>query len=190
MHTNLTVICTLLIFLIGLPVTACSYNARREYRKTANINDITGEKFTFPRNGKWSITDRDTVIQLSKAPKFVVYIHESSCTPCSLEELRHWRPILDRLDSMRTGGMDIETVFIINPGKNNEAVSRILAEYEFRHPVMFDGEREFERYNLLPENEIINSFVLDRNDRVRLAGNPLLGKGAWQSFKVTIERLN
>lgn len=57
-----------------------------------------------------------------------------------------------------------------------------LAEQDFHYPVLCDEGGEFEKYNLLPRNAMLNTFFLDKDNKVILIGSPLLGSSMKKAF--------
>ncbi len=154
-------------------------------RKTDNMREIVGCHFVMPGNAEWVISDRDTTVQFRQIPKMIVYYNGGGCTPCSLKELKHWKQILKQTDKL-----NVDVVFILHTTKENKEVIQAMREQEFDYPVMFDEEGEFEKYNLLPRNNMLHTFLLDKNDKVVLADNPLIGYNRWKLFENTIKQLN
>ena len=133
---------------------------------------------------------RDTVVSLSGLPKLVIYLGGNDCAPCSLRELRHWKPALEQIGSMEDKGAGIDVIFILKANKNNPKIKETLLGLKFPYPILFDSKGEFERANLLPFNSMMHTFMLDKNRKVVLVGNPLVGQNSRQQFKIAIRSLN
>src|SRR5699024_11889546 len=93
------------------------------------------------------------------------------CTPCALKSLKHWKDIIADFDSLR---LKAELIFIINAAADDEDLTKVLEQEAFDYPILCDEQGEFERYNLLPANDLLNTFVLDGNNVVRIVGTPLI----------------
>lgn len=165
---------------MAITLSSCNDNSGKEYRKTDNIGQITGNEFIIPPQGKWYSIDGDTSVQISDGAKLVLYFDSNNCAPCALKELEHWKNILNNVDSIRSEGIELDAMFILHAEKNNNALVKALSDHKFSHPVLFDELREFEKYNLLPQNELYNTFILDADNRVLFVGNPLANRQQWK----------
>lgn len=65
-----------------------------------------------------------------------------------------------------------------------------LKEHAFPFPVFIDRTNEFIRRNdpILADTRF-QSFLLDRNNRIVLIGNPLNGDAMWNLFESTLENM-
>ena len=69
---------------------------------------------------------------------------------------------------------EISFFFYFAP-KNVKEIVSILRLERFDVPVFIDYEREFEKLNPLPENQLFRTFLLDENNKIILVGNPTRG---------------
>ncbi|MDR1339325.1 MAG: hypothetical protein LBK58_04660 [Prevotellaceae bacterium] len=85
-----------------------------------------------------------------------------------------------------------EFVFFFQPKKKDEKeLAFIFRQNGFRHPVFVDKENEIGKLNSFPSKPEYQCFLLDRDNKVIIVGNPSLNPGIWTLFKKTIiEREN
>lgn len=158
--------------LAGFGIASCGH--KKLNGKTPDINDIIGETFILPIHHTWNIANRDTTIRPTNNPKLIVYFSAEECMPCVLKELNHWTPIIDYVNTLRNDSICCDLIFILRADRNDRRVRETVSRQGFSIPVMYDENGEFEKYNLLPENNLIRAFLLDTAYRVVFAGNPLL----------------
>ena len=80
-----------------------------------------------------------------------------------------------------------EFVFIFQPKKSDEQeLQSIFMQNGFRHPVFIDRDDEIDRINKFPSNPEYQCFLLDKDNKVLLVGNPALISGIWILYKRVI----
>lgn len=171
------------LLILGFIQISCIDRAKTEFRKTKDLRDIIGEQFVLPSDVSWRILDKDTVIDISPCTKLVVYFNGNGCTPCALKELRHWKPITERIALLNKEGSDTQAIFILHAEPDDKIITDAILEQGFVHSIMYDPKGEFERFNLLPENSLMHTFILDRENKVKHVGNPLLRQKGWDIFE-------
>ena len=116
--------------------------------------------------------------------KILLYVDSVGCTSCRLT-LADWRRIMNESDSVFV--RKPEFVFIFQPKMSDEQeLYAILRNKGFRHPVFIDKDNAFNKINKLPSNPAYQSFLLDRDNRVVMVGNPSMIKGIWTLYKKVI----
>lgn len=140
-----------------------------------------------PRDAGWRILDRDTTVVYGSAPKVVVYINERGCTSCRMKGLPNWYGFFREVDSMCVNkGGGPEYVFIFKAKPDDPGLKSYLLQYDFPKAVVCDAAGEFERNNLLPENDDLHVFLLDGNGEVKVVGSPLYNRKMREHYKHTI----
>lgn len=168
-----------IFLLVGFGLLSCVGNNKKVF----DINEIIGEIFILPAYPEWGVLDRDTTMQLSGRPKMVVYFAAGDCMPCALRELRHWKPIVRQIESLRSEGIFVDPLFILQTDRDNERVKEALVEQGFAYPVMYDERGEFEEHNLLPTSSLMHTFLLNSDHKVMWVGNPLLSLKQQKTFE-------
>ena len=110
-------------------------------------------------------------VMRSKGYKMVVYTDSTECSSCAIGHLYVWEPILD---SLMTFPEYNETVFIFAPSKTDcSKVEKELRYSDFKYPVYLDTCNVFAELNNIPINRLMHTFLIDKEGRVVLVGNPL-----------------
>jgi hypothetical protein len=135
-----------------------------------------------PKTATWIIQERDTTVTLSDRPKIVAYYNANGCTPCRMNDLYSWNDILKET-SDEDSLINADFVFIFKSDPQNEEFRQNLISKEFHYPVLCDDEGEFEENNVLPKNELYHVFLLDRDDKIILAGSPIYNPKLWELYK-------
>lgn len=68
---------------------------------------------------------------------------------------------------------DVSLMMIIN-NRNIDEVNRLLALQQFKYPVLLDTTGTFLDLNSLPEKEVFHTLLLDADNKVLGAGNPVV----------------
>lgn len=102
----------------------------------------------------------------------IIYVDESECTPCYLGNIQRWEPFLDLLRSEYQGVK--ATIILSEPHKEIELFREKLKYTKFRYPIYIDTCNAFARKNPhIPSSRLYHVFLLDKNGKVALVGNPL-----------------
>jgi hypothetical protein len=92
--------------------------------------------------------------------------------------------MLAEADSLFPGKVDF--LFYFQP-KNEKELTHLFKRDGFRHPVFLDRENRLERLNHFPSRMEYQCFLLNRDNRVVLVGNPALNPKVWELFKRQID---
>ena len=80
-----------------------------------------------------------------------------------------------------------EFVFFFQPKKRDEKeLQSIFRNNGFHHPVFIDKENEIGKINNFPSNPEYQCFLLDKDNKVIMVGNPSLNTGIWTLYKRVI----
>ena len=177
------------IFVLVILVIVFSYSCRKDVRRenaAKTIKEWTGKEIKFPKELAITSIGRDTTcIDLYNDNfKILLYVDSSGCTSCRLK-LYEWKMIIDESDSIFL--KKPEFVFIFQPKKRDEReLQIILIQNGFDHPFFIDKDNEIGRLNAFPSNSDYNCFLLDKDNKVIVIGNPVQNSGIWQLFKKVI----
>jgi hypothetical protein len=70
--------------------------------------------------------------------------------------------------------------------KNEKELKFMLRRNNFRQAVYMDSEDKLYRTNKLPYNMSYQCFLLDRDNKVLLIGNPVLNPKIWELYRQTV----
>ena len=116
--------------------------------------------------------------------KILLYEDSIGCTSCQVN-LSGWERIMKESDSIFV--RKPEFVFIFQPKQLDERLLRtFLKENEFSHPVVIDRNSEIYKLNKFPSKPDFQCFLLDKENKTLLIGNPVNLSGIWQLIKKII----
>lgn len=118
--------------------------------------------------------------------KYIVYIDSASCMTCMLNNIPQWGPLVNELKRK----VNIQFYFIIQSNLSNAVVKHALSNMENNNSVSIylDSLKCFESVNpTLPRNQLLNSFLLDKNNRIQLVGNPVRNRDVQKLLLEMIE---
>lgn len=159
---------------ILLTLTCSLFFSCRDNKKeqiTHLVNEWQGKQIVFPDNLIFTRYATDTVdYQLPQSDyKVLVYVDSIGCTSCKLQ-LHKWKEFIAYTDSV-TGGK-VPFLFFFYP-KDKKEIRYLLKRDNFVWPVCIDGEDRLNKQNRFPSNMTFQTFLLDKNNKVSVMGNPI-----------------
>lgn len=157
------------IFFLLLLGTACQDSRKK-------ISDMVQEweerEVHFPDHPVFTVQGRDTVdfSFVGSDYKIVSYVDSMGCVSCKLR-LPDWKVFIAEVDSL-TGGQ-VPFIFFFHPKKISE-MHYLMRRDEFTYPACLDTRDELNRLNNFPEDIAFQTFLLDKQNRVKVLGNPVL----------------
>lgn len=148
---------------------SCQNSEKKQIAKL--VEEWNNREIHFPEHPVFTIQGKDTAdfIFADAEYKVVSYVDSTGCTTCKLQ-LPRWKQLMNEVDSV-TGGK-VPFVFFFHP-KNVKELYYILRRDVFLHPVCFDLNDKLNRLNHFPVDMNFQTFLLDRQNRVRVLGNPI-----------------
>ena len=154
---------------VCLLIASCSESEKE--RLSRLVKEWEGKEILFPAYSTFTIQGKDTVdFQFQDADyKIVTYVDSVGCTGCKLQ-LPRWKELVTEVDSL-TGGR-VPFLFYFHPKDIKEL--RFLTRREgYTHPVCFDEKDDFNHLNHFPSESMLQTFLLDKENRVIALGNPI-----------------
>ncbi|MDR0423817.1 MAG: hypothetical protein LBH46_04520 [Rickettsiales bacterium] len=173
------------IFIILLCFSSCTKNGTKEHARKIVV-EWTGKEVRFPKELSCTSMGKDTTcIDLQNDNyKILLYVDSLGCTSCRLK-LAEWKKIMKEADSVFS--RKPEFVFFFQPKKKDEKeLQFIFKQNSFRHPVFIDKQNEINKLNSFPSQTEYQCFLLDKDNKVLIVGNPSLNSGIWTLFKKVI----
>ena len=159
-----------LIFCISLLCFSSCQNPAQEHI-TQLVKEWQGKEVHFLENPVFTRQLGDTVD--SRIPeaeyKVLVYVDSIGCTSCKLQ-LPKWKELIAYVDSVSGGQVPFLFFF---QSKDNKELRYILKRDNFRLPVCVDSQNEFGKLNRFPSELMFQTFLLDKDNRVKVIGNPI-----------------
>jgi len=170
------------LMIVLLFLCACKKDGRLQTARQI-VAEWTGKEILFPEGMPCQSLGRDTLcINLySSSYKILLYVDSTGCSSCRLK-LPEWKQIIAEADSLFAGEVDF--LFFFQPKKQDEKELQFLfRQYGFQHPVFIDTNNEIDKLNTFPSQLDFQCFLLGRDNKVLMIGNPSVNTGIWQLFK-------
>ena len=140
-------------------------------RITRLMLEWQGREVQFPSKMTFTKLGLDTVDY--KIPeseyKILVYVDSLGCTSCKLQ-LGKWKEFIAKLDSTTGGAVPVLFFF---QSKNLQEINHIIRNNRFDLPVCIDSNGEFNNLNNFSNDPLCQTFLLDKDNRVKVIGNPI-----------------
>ena len=175
-----------LIFIITAILAVCFSSCKKNKQKEDAVKIVSewkGKEIKFPQELSCTSLGKDTtcVDLYSDNYKILLYVDSLGCTSCRLK-LAEWKKIINESDSVFPN--QPEFIFFFQPKQKDEReLQQILRSNGFPYPVFIDKENEINKLNKFPSKPEYQCFLLDKNNKVVIVGDPSLNKGIWDLFK-------
>lgn len=171
----------MLKFIIShLIVCICVCSCNNEKRELNNvIKEWTNRTLILPVL-KANINGRDTLCPqiFEQKYKILVYLDSLECMSCQLNFF-DWKLLIDEV---KRAYPNTSFLFYIN-SKNHNDIEILQRENHFHYPVFYDTQNLLNKINKLPPKKQFQTFLLDKNNKVLLIGNPIKNHKMWQLYK-------
>ena len=159
-----------LLYVIYLYLLSSCQNPAKDHI-TQLVEEWQGKEVRFPENPVFTRQLSDTVdYRIPETEyKVLVYVDSIGCTSCKLQ-LPQWKEFIAYVDSVSGGKIPFLFFF---QSKDNKELRYILKRDNFRLPVCVDSQNEFGKLNRFPSEQMFQTFLLDKDNRVKVIGNPI-----------------
>lgn len=150
-------------------LTSCKENKKEEVARL--VQEWQGKEIVFPRNITFTRFVTDTVdYQIPQSDyKVLIYVDSTGCTSCKLQ-LPKWKELIAYTDSVT--GNNIPFLFFFQ-SKDDKELRYILKRDNFNRPVCIDRNSKLDKLNRFPQNITFQTFLLDKDNKVVVIGNPI-----------------
>jgi hypothetical protein len=184
MNRKTNIVWGILILLAGF--LSCKQDSRKVEIETI-VKEWTGKQILFPEDTPCNIWGKDTVSNLcsglfQKEYKILLYVDSSGCSSCRLK-LTQWKHLIEEADSLFKGNLSFLLFFQAKSKKDSDYLFR--TDY-FDYPVFIDMNKAINQLNHFPDKSEYQCFLLDKNNKVLMIGNPSLNLKIWELYKQTI----
>lgn len=134
-------------------------------------NEWDGRQIVFPENLIFTRYATDSIdFEMPQSEyKVLVYVDSIGCTSCKLQ-LHKWKEFIEYTDSVTE--RKVPFLFFFHP-KDRIEIRYLLKSYEIELPVCIDLEDQLNKLNHFPADTISQTFLLDKNNKVLMLGNPI-----------------
>lgn len=159
----------ILILTLLLLLPACKESDKE--RITRLVEEWQGKEIKFPDRMLFTRFVTDTVdYQIPQSDyKVLIYVDSIGCTSCKLQ-LPKWKELIAYVDSATNGSVPFLFVF---QSKDDKELRYMLKRDNFDLPVCIDRNNRFNDQNDFPSDLTFQTFLLDRNNKVAVIGNPV-----------------
>ena len=175
----------LFLFLLFLPffIYSCKDHKKRE-EAAKIVNEWIGKEIRFPENAPCYASCKDTLQELcnehfQKEFKILLYVDSTGCSSCRLK-LYEWEQLMEEADSLFQGKVGFLLFF---QPKSVKDMSYLFIRDRFDYPVFIDLNRTIDSLNHFPQAMQYQCFLLDKDNKVILVGNPVLNPKIWKLYK-------
>ena len=160
-----------LVYLCVLPCMVSCAESEKE-RLSRLVKEWERKEVLFPPYSTFTIQGKDTVnFEFKDADyKVVTYIDSVGCTSCKLQ-LHRWKEYIAEVDSLTDGRVPF--LFYFHP-KDIKELRYLTCRDGFTYPVCLDEKDELNRLNQFPSDMTFQTFLLDKENKVVVIGNPIL----------------
>ena len=176
----------LLVSCIVFSFSSCSKNKKKE-EAIKIVNEWIGKEIRFPDNVPCYIAGKDTLPELCnewrrKEFKILLYVDSVGCSRCRLN-MFEWKQLMEEADSLFNG--QVGFLLFFQP-KSVKEMGNLFARERFNYPVFMDVEGIINGLNRFPQTHQYQCFLLDKNDKVLMVGNPVSNERIWELYKEQI----
>lgn len=159
----------LYILLLLSLLTACKENNKEKFALL--VQEWQGKEIVFPQNMAFTrfVTEPVDYRIPDAEYKVLVYVDSVGCTSCKLQLLK-WKELIAHVDSATNG--NVPFIFIFQ-SKDDRELRYILKCDNFDSPVCFDRNNRFNSSNRFPQDITFQTFLLDKDNKVKVIGNPV-----------------
>lgn len=159
----------LYILLLLSLLTACQENNKEKFALL--VQEWQGKEIVFPQNMAFTrfVTEPVDYRIPDAEYKVLVYVDSVGCTSCKLQ-LPKWQELIAHVDSATNGNIPFIFVF---QSKDDRELRYILKRDNFDRPVCIDRNNRFDELNQFPQDITFQTFLLDKDNKVKVIGNPV-----------------
>lgn len=154
-----------------------------------SVEEFSGTEIEFRKLQQIFKGNDSSEVRLDSIPVLlVVYKDKNECVPCQIGHLGKYRKMVD---FKRDVGGGYEAVFIFSPERKDMETAYItLYNANVKFPLFLDKEGVFAvDNNSIPDEPELHVFLLDKNRKVVLAGDPSHNSSLWDLYKRIIVKM-
>lgn len=162
-----------LFILLLLPIFFSCKNEQKEREKQIAqlVKEWQGKEIVFPDNLIFTryVTDTTDYQIPNSEYKVLIYVDSIGCTSCKLQ-LHKWKELVEYADSVAQ--KKVPFLFFFH-SKDYKEIRYLLKRDGFDRPVCIDLEDRLNKQNKFPADMTFQTFLLDKNNKVAVLGNPV-----------------
>ena len=149
--------------------SSCKEGKKEQFARL--VQEWQGKEIVFPQDMAFTRFVTESVdYRIPDAEyKVLVYVDSVGCTSCKLQ-LPKWQELIAHVDSATNGNIPFIFVF---QSKDDRELRYILKRDNFDRPVCIDRNNRFDELNQFPQDITFQTFLLDKDNKVKVIGNPV-----------------
>ena len=149
-----------------------------------------GKQILFPNDYQCNLLGKNITLDscaklLYSDYKILLYIDATGCIDW-IQHLFVWRQLRQEADSLFPKKL---TFLFFFQQKNTKKLLFLLQRNRMEFPVFVDVNNQINQLNNFPPQIEFQCFLLDKNNRVLVVGNPALNHTIWDIYKQTIMKV-
>ncbi|MFW5700282.1 MAG: hypothetical protein ACOCWM_01220 [Cyclobacteriaceae bacterium] len=153
--------------------TGCKKQSRKAEAKSI-VKEWIGKEIKFPDDFQCNLSGKDTSYMLcadllESEFKILSYVDSTGCTDCKLQ-LIEWDYLINELNYVQ--GDKLSFLFFLHP-KDITELQLLIQRNNFQHPVFIDTKNEINLMNKFAKQSKYHCFLLDKNNKILVIGNPV-----------------
>ena len=160
----------LIILLLLSILISCNGNKKKK-EFTQLVTEWQGKEIQFSENTIFTryLTDTTDFRIPESDYKVLVYVDSIGCTSCKLQ-LNKWKKLIEYTDSVTQ--QQVPFLFFFH-AKDYKEIRYLLRRDDFDRPVCIDIDNSLNKLNHFPSDMTFQTFLLDKNNKVAVLGNPV-----------------
>lgn len=151
---------------------------------------FTGSEITIPNGMRQMVGGRDSILMnpTDGSARLVIWIDPKECSSCRIGQMFRYNDVVDYRNEVGDGFVP---VFVFSPPEDKIEEVMVKLKYgEFAYPVLLDEGHLFDTVNPhIPDDSRFHTFLLDKNGKVVLVGDPVYNPDLWKLYKKAIRQL-
>jgi hypothetical protein len=165
----------IVVLLLALLILACKEKNKIRIEVQQVVKEWTGKDIRFPGEFQCNMSVKDTLSSVCQSLmnaeyKILLYVDSTGCSNCRLR-LVQWRNLIEEADSLFNDKLSFLLFF---QPKNRKEMMYLFVRDNFNYPAFIDENNKINQLNYFPEKMEYQCFLLDRNNKVLMIGNPSL----------------
>lgn len=163
MKTRYSIICSILLL---LSITSCKQSSFEEEMGVFNNSHIK-----LMLDSMMYMQQDKSFSSIKSEYTYIVYVDSVSCSDCALNHFKDWTEFESLFERDK-----FSYLFIVTPKEieKTSVMEKVKSDILFNDRIYIDTAGIFERNNpLLPQNKLLHTFMINKNDTVILIGNPI-----------------
>ncbi|MCS2427778.1 DUF1573 domain-containing protein [Parabacteroides goldsteinii] len=164
---------TVLLYILLITAFFSCDNEQKEKEKQILqlVNEWQGKQIVFPENAVFTryLTDTTNYQIPQSEYKVLIYVDSIGCTSCKLQ-LHKWKELIEYTNSVTQN--KVPFLFFFHP-KDAKEIRYLLKRDGFDRPICIDLDDRLNKLNKFPADMTFQTFLLDKNNKVAVLGNPV-----------------